>query len=71
MNKDQINEKKSDVIYNYGPIAKKKKNSVMGINKIVIQTENLQSDYKDFKEVRSLDATRKRREAKEVFKSGV
>lgn len=53
------------------PVAKKKKNSVMGINKIVIHRESLQSDYKDFKEVRSLDATRKRREDKEVFKLGV
>lgn len=53
------------------PVAKKKKNSVMGINNIVIQRESFQSGYKDFKEVRSLDATRKRREDKEVFKSGV
>lgn len=51
------------------PVAKKKKNSVMGMNKIVIQRESLQSDYKDFKEVRSLMLPGK--EDKKVFKSGV
>lgn len=46
-----------------GSYCKKKKNSAIGIYKILTQKGCLKSDYKDYKKDRSLDVIRKRKEA--------
>lgn len=38
---------------------------------VLIQIEGLKSGHKDYKEVKSLDVIRKRKEVKEIFISGV
>lgn len=43
----------------------------MGIKQNLIQLEDLKLGYKDSKEVKNFDVIRKRKEAKEIFKSGV
>lgn len=70
MNKDPVSEEKHDVPVELrtNEILLKKKKKVMGINRILIQREGMQWDYK---EIRNLTVSRKVREIKEVFKSGL